>query len=265
MRRRFTSAMTLWKARNWRRSSGWATAAAMVPRTRAGEGDRGRLRVGAGSWSHQPRFISIAVDATRTSAAMSRGSAPTSRTRAPRPPPTQTLTVDRSGRPLHRGQMTAAALDRLLAVLVAALAVTGLVSLRMGAAADAWLFAVHGLLAAALAITVGWKVLHSLPKAVAARRWRRVLLGSILSLATCAALVGGFAWVAGGRLLAIGAWTVLTIHAWIGLFLIPLAVVHLLPRRWRLLVPRPKPAAARPTGRMVSRRRLLVAASIGAA
>ncbi|MFL5668327.1 MAG: molybdopterin-dependent oxidoreductase [Chloroflexota bacterium] len=161
--------------------------------------------------------------------------------------------------------MTAAALDRLLAVLVAALAVTGLVSLRMGAAADAWLFAVHGVLAAALAVTVGWKVARSLPKAVAARRWRRVVLGSTLSLATCAALVGGFAWVAGGRLLTIGAWTVLTVHAWLGLFLIPLAVVHLLPRRWRLLVPRPRQPAARPRGPIVSRRRLLVGASIGAA
>ncbi len=41
MRSRFTSAMTLWKARNWRRSSGWTTAAAMVERTRAGDGDIG--------------------------------------------------------------------------------------------------------------------------------------------------------------------------------------------------------------------------------
>ena len=54
-------------------------------------------------------------------------------------------------------QMTNATLDRLLAVLVAALAVTGLVSLRMGAAADAWLFAVHALLAAALAVVyIAW-------------------------------------------------------------------------------------------------------------
>ena len=40
MRSRFTSARTLWKTRSWRSSSGWATAAAMVLRTRAGEGDR---------------------------------------------------------------------------------------------------------------------------------------------------------------------------------------------------------------------------------
>ena len=161
--------------------------------------------------------------------------------------------------------MTAAALDRLLAVLVVALAATGLVSLRMGAVADAWLFGLHGLLGAALAVTVAWKVARSLPKAISARRWRRVALGSILSLATIAALVGGFGWVAGGRLLTVGAWTVLTIHAWVGLVLIPLALVHLLPRRWRLLIPHPRPVAARRTGPILSRRRLLAAASLGVA
>ena len=66
MRRRFTSAMTLWKARSWRRSSGWATAAAIVPRTRAGEGDRAEdSGWGGAAVVHQPRFISIGVDAIR--------------------------------------------------------------------------------------------------------------------------------------------------------------------------------------------------------
>ena len=44
------------------------------------------------------------------------------------------------------------------------------------------------------------------------------------------------------RLLAIGPWTVLSWHAWFGLALVPLVVVHLLPRRWRVLRP---PAARR--------------------
>ena len=42
--------------------------------------------------------------------------------------------------------MTSAALDRLLAVLVVALAATGLVSLRMGGPGDGWLFVLHGVL-----------------------------------------------------------------------------------------------------------------------
>jgi hypothetical protein len=134
--------------------------------------------------------------------------------------------------------VTSAALDRLLAVLVVALAATGLVSLRMGAPGDGWLFALHAMLGGALATVVSWKVGQSLPRAVRARRWRRVVLGLVVSIATAAALAGGFAWVASGRLLSLGSWTILTIHAWIGLALVPLVVVHLLPGRWRLLVPR---------------------------
>jgi DMSO/TMAO reductase YedYZ molybdopterin-dependent catalytic subunit len=157
--------------------------------------------------------------------------------------------------------MTAAALDRLLAVLIVALATTGLISLRMGAPGDAWLFGLHGLLAAALAIAAGLKVAGSLPRAVRARRWRRVFLGMVLSIATVAALVGGFAWVAGGRILTVGSWTVLTVHAWIGLVLLPLAAIHLAPRRWRLLVPRRRTAVARAAGPTLTRRRLV---SVGA-
>ena len=152
--------------------------------------------------------------------------------------------MDRSRRPAHRFRVTPATQDRLLAVLLVALAATGLVSLRMGASNEAWLFAFHGLLAAALAVTSVAKIGRSLPKAVAARRWRRVVLGSILSFATVASVVAGFAWVASGRLLTIGAWTVLTLHAWIGIVLIPIAVIHLAPRRWRLLGPRPPAGVA---------------------
>jgi DMSO/TMAO reductase YedYZ molybdopterin-dependent catalytic subunit len=173
--------------------------------------------------------------------------------------------MDRSRRPAHRFPVTAATQDRLLAVLLVALAATGLVSLRMGASNEAWLFAFHGLLAAALAVTALAKIGRSLPKAVAARRWRRVVLGSALSIATVASVIAGFAWVASGRLLTIGAWTVLTLHAWIGIVLIPIAVLHLAPRRWRLLVPRPGPASPRSRGPMITRRRLLAAGVLGAA
>ena len=173
--------------------------------------------------------------------------------------------MDRSRRPAHRSRVTPATQDRLLAVLLVALAATGLVSLRMGASNGAWLFAFHGLLAAALAVTSVAKIGRSLPKAVAARRWRRVVLGSILSFATVASVVAGFAWVASGRLLTIGAWTVLTLHAWIGIVLIPIAVIHLAPRRWRLLVPRPRPASPRSGGPIITRRRMLAAGVLGAA
>ena len=147
-------------------------------------------------------------------------------------------TVDSWWPGAHRIGVTSAALDRLLAVLVVALAVTGLVSLRMGAASGRLAVRAPWDPGRALAVTVAWKIGRSLPRAIRARRWGRVVLGLLVSLATAAALVGGFAWVAGGRLLSIGAWTVLTFHAWIGLALIPLVLIHLAPRRWRLLVPR---------------------------
>jgi len=161
--------------------------------------------------------------------------------------------------------VTSAALDRLLAGLVVALAATGLVSLRMGAPGDGWLFAGHGLFGGALAIGVAWKIARSMPNAVRARRWGRIVLGLTVSIATAAALLGGFAWVGGGRLLSLGSWTILTIHAWIGLALVPLILVHLLPRRWRLLLPRAGTGAARSVrpARPVSRRRLVIGAALG--
>ncbi len=165
----------------------------------------------------------------------------------------------------HNGPVTSAAVDRLLAVLVAALAMTGLVSLRMGSPDDAWLFAFHGVLGGALAVTVAWKIGRSLPKAIRAHRWRRVVLGLIVSLASAASLVGGFAWVAGGRLLSVGGWTVLTIHAWIGLALVPLLVVHLMPRRWRLLVPAAGTPGRARVAPVLSRRRLLTGGILGVA
>jgi Oxidoreductase molybdopterin binding domain len=168
--------------------------------------------------------------------------------------------VDRRRPAAHRTGVTPAAIDRLLALLVVALATTGLVSLRMGASGDAWLFALHGILGGALAVTAAWKIGRSLPRGIRARRWRRVALGLVVSFATAATLVGGFAWVAGGRLLSVGGWTVLTIHAWIGLALIPLIAVHLAPRRWRVLIPRTgRRSGTRRSGPILSRRRLLAA------
>jgi DMSO/TMAO reductase YedYZ molybdopterin-dependent catalytic subunit len=162
--------------------------------------------------------------------------------------------------------VTAAGLDRLLAVLVVALAATGLLSLRAGAPSEGWLFLLHGLLGGALAVTVAWKVRRSMPRAIRARRWGRVALGGFVSLATAAALVGGFAWVASGELLSIGSWTVLTLHAWIGLALVPVLVIHLLPRRWRLLTPRRRAASGHArVGPAVSRRQVLAAGTIAMA
>lgn len=156
--------------------------------------------------------------------------------------------------------MTTAALDRLLAVLVVTMAATGLLSLRAGSPGSGWLFVVHGVVAGMLVAAAAWKVRLSLPRAVGARRWGRAALGSTVALVAAAALSGGYLWVASGRIVSVGSFTVMTLHAWAGLVLVPLVVAHLAPRRWRLLRPAGGPALPR-----LGRRNLLVAAAFGAA
>jgi hypothetical protein len=157
--------------------------------------------------------------------------------------------------------MRAATLDRLLAVCVIAVAVTGLTSLRFGSPDGAWLFVVHGLLAGFLAAAIALKLGPSVSHALHARRLGRLALGLGVSAVAVGALVGGYAWVATGRLLEIGSWTVLTIHAWLGLAVVPLVAVHLLPHRWRLLRPTPRPITRTPVASM-SRRSVLTAGGL---
>lgn len=135
--------------------------------------------------------------------------------------------------------MSSAALDRLLAGLIAAQVMSGLISLRAGVPATAPVFWLHGLVGGALLVAAAEKLRRSLGPAIRRRRWRRLALGALLTLLVAAALAGGFAWVASGRILSIGPWTILTLHVWAGLAVIPIVALHLLPRRWRLLRPRP--------------------------
>ena len=133
--------------------------------------------------------------------------------------------------------MSSAALDRLLAILLVAQLASGLLTLRSGVPATAPLFWFHGLVGGALLIAAAMKLRRSVGPAVRRRRWRRLALGALLALLVAAALAGGFAWVASGRILSIGPWTILTLHVWAALALIPIALLHLLPRRFRLLRP----------------------------
>jgi DMSO/TMAO reductase YedYZ molybdopterin-dependent catalytic subunit len=158
--------------------------------------------------------------------------------------------------------MTSASLDRLLAGLVVLMASTGLLSLRAGRPEDAWLFVAHGIGAGVLTVAVALKIRRSVPRAVGGKRWLRLGLGVAISLGVIAALAAGYLWVALGEIVWLDVaglvrWTLLTVHAWIGLILVPLVVIHLLPRRWRLL----RPAAGtldRARARLLTRRSLLV-------
>jgi hypothetical protein len=163
----------------------------------------------------------------------------------------------------HEGAtMTSASLDRLLAVLVVLMAATGLMSLRSGRPEDAWLFILHGLGAGVLAVAVALKIRRSVPRAVGGRHWWWLGIGLLISIGVVASLAAGYLWVALGQIVwldvaGLARWTLLTVHAWIGLVLVPLVVIHLLPRRWRLL--RPASGSVRRTrDRLLTRRSLLV-------
>ena len=160
--------------------------------------------------------------------------------------------------------MSHAALDRLLAVLVVAMAATGLLTLRAGTPDTGWVYALHSILAGALLAGTAVKLRRSVPRAVGRRRWPRLLIAALVSLGTAAALTGGYLWVASGEIVSVGSWTVLTLHAWVGLALIPLIAIHLVPRRWRLLRPGPGPGVAT-GGTLLPRRALLAAGGLALA
>lgn len=158
--------------------------------------------------------------------------------------------------------MSTATLDRVLAFLIGAQVITGLLTLRAGSPPAAPLFVLHGLLGGALAAAAIVKLRRSLPRAIVARRWGAIAVAALLAIGVALALAGGFVWVASGRIVSIGPWTVLTIHVLAGLVVVPIAVAHLLPRRWRVLRPPPhrvQPAIERGVAgtRLVSRRAAL--------
>lgn len=134
--------------------------------------------------------------------------------------------------------MSGAALDRLLAILLVALLASGLLTLRSGVPVTAPLFWFHGVAGGALLVAATVKLRRSVGPAVRRRRWARLALAALLTLLVAASLAGGFAWVASGRILSIGPWTILTLHVWAALALIPVVLIHLAPRRFRLLRPR---------------------------
>lgn len=156
------------------------------------------------------------------------------------------LPLGAPGRTVNR--MGSAALDRLLAVLLLALLASGLLTLRAGVPATAPLFWLHGVLGGGLLVAALEKLRRSVSPALRARRWRRLALSVTVTLLAAASVAGGFAWLVSGSLLSIGPWTVLTLHVWAGLALLPLLALHLLPRRWRMLrVPRSGPSMSRRT------------------
>src|SRR4051812_25791502 len=121
-------------------------------------------------------------------------------------------------------QMRTATLDRILAVLVVVMAGTGLLVLKAGSADAGWVFTIHALVGGALLLATLLKARRSLPPAIRAGHTFAVALALVVTVAIAGALAAGYLWVASGRLLAIGPWTLLSWHAWFGLALVPLVV-----------------------------------------
>jgi hypothetical protein len=172
--------------------------------------------------------------------------------------------------------MSLAALDRLLAALIVGLAATGLVSLVSGDPTNGWLFILHDVLAGFLAVAVVAKLMRAVPKAVHARRWGPLTVAGLVMVAAGTSIAAGFVSVAGGSIvwvdLGFVRWSLLTLHAVAGVALVPLVLVHLAPRRWRVLrvhalrrarAPSPDPIARRRNGNS-SRRAFLAAGGYAA-
>ncbi len=164
--------------------------------------------------------------------------------------------------------MSEAVLDRLLALLIVAIFATGVLTWRAGSADTWWLYALHGLLAGVLLAASAVKLRRSLPRALAHRRWRRLLIAVPLAVATLAALVIGFVWVAGGTYVEIGPWTLLGWHGIVAWAILGLGLLHLLTRgRWRLLRPRlstlrRRLSTPRVAGRRLSRRSVVAGGAL---
>jgi hypothetical protein len=121
---------------------------------------------------------------------------------------------------------TPAAVDWGLLAAVVVLVATGLVGLVAGRPAEGWVFVVHGVAGAALAVLVALKLV---------RVWRRVrpanltparALSVALAVVALAALATGVAWTLGVDA-PIEFWTLLTVHMWLGVATALVLLAHL--------------------------------------
>lgn len=120
----------------------------------------------------------------------------------------------------------AALVDWTLFVLVLALAATGLLTGVAGVPSDEWVFVAHGSLAVMFAVVVTWK-LRRVAHRLRPREWQEGTATSVL-LVTLAllALASGIAWTWGAPVW-VDTVSVVTVHAVLGLLVIPAVALHL--------------------------------------
>jgi hypothetical protein len=150
--------------------------------------------------------------------------------------------------------MTARGTDWSLALLVALLFASGLGTWFAGDETDAWVFAAHGVLGAALAVLLAWKLRRVWRRLVMPERWdRRTIAGALALTLVASTLISGWLWITAGYVTFAG-FTVLAWHTALGAVLTVAVFIHLLLR------------AKRPRTRdFVGRRQLLEGAAIAGA
>jgi hypothetical protein len=152
----------------------------------------------------------------------------------------------------NRREVTPRGTDWSLALLVSLLFVTGLLTWFSGDAGSAWAFAVHGIVAAALAILLGWKLRRVGRRVLDPHSWDRRTGAGLAGLALVAlTLLSGWIWSSFGAL-SLAGYTLIAWHTLLGALLTVTVAVHL---GFRAKRPRRRDVAGR--------RQFLEAAAIG--
>jgi DMSO/TMAO reductase YedYZ molybdopterin-dependent catalytic subunit len=140
---------------------------------------------------------------------------------------------DRTG--LARLAPPPAVVDWCLLATVALSVATGLYSFTVAGRSGAWVFLVHAVAGVWLVGLLAWKF-RRVAGRLTGRPTRETAVSIALAATTLSALATGLYWVHGGLVRVFGGvWTLLTLHAALGLLVVPLLVWHL---RYRFRLPR---------------------------
>ena len=123
--------------------------------------------------------------------------------------------------------MTPRGTDWSLALGMAVLGATGVLTLFAGSAGSAWVFSVHSAAGFALLLLLWWKLRRVLRRLVDPRRWdRRTGAGAAAALLVAVALGSGVAWSSGANV-AVGGYRLLAWHEALGAGLVFAVAAHM--------------------------------------
>ncbi|WP_323674343.1 molybdopterin-dependent oxidoreductase [Halorubellus sp. PRR65] len=115
--------------------------------------------------------------------------------------------------------------DALLLAGVVVAAVTGVASILAGTASDAWVFWTHGIAGVVLVGALAAKLARVRHRLTGSWNWT-VRVSVALTVVAVLALASGLAWTL-GVVEQVGPFTLLVLHAYVGIALLPVFLVHL--------------------------------------